>query len=344
LFDQITESDFRKKLKFGIDDKTHHVFFFYGEEDYLKHAAIEAAKTGIVSDPSFDFVYIGAAEYSAETLTTAIAAPPMFSQFRLVAVSVSFKDLRPGDVNDLIDILSEVDDGGYTVVLLSLPSDGFDPGILPKRPSPVYKKLAEVAVPVVFERVTGAKLNGWVSKHYAGNKLLADAQVCAFTVSYCSEDMFRLASEIDKVSYFVLSEGRDRVTVEDVKKIACSVSEFDAFALANAIVSGNKKLALEVLGYVKTQKKEPVEVMSEINRALCDMVAVDACKKSGMSSEQISSATGIKPYPLSRYLSGLERTDTQRLKAALDAARSADLAVKGYSKDYISIEQFICSL
>ena len=102
----------------------------------------------------------------------------------------------------------------------------------------IGKKLAEIAVPVQFDRVTGAKLNGWVSKHYTQNKLLADAQVCAFTVSYCGTDMFRLASEIDKISCYVLSRGRDRVTPDDVRAVGCTTVEFDAFALANAIIAG----------------------------------------------------------------------------------------------------------
>ncbi len=344
MFDIITDSDFRKKIKFGIDDKTPHKYFFFGDEDYLKHAAIEAAKASVPGDPSFDFAYIGSADYSEESVISAIAAPPMFGAFRLVALSLNFSDLRPAEVTSLIDIISDVDDDGYTIVLLSLPSDGFDPGILPKKPSSLFKKLSEAAVPVVFDRVSGARLNGWVSKHFGIYNLLADARECAFCVSYCGSDMFRLASEIDKIACYVLSHGGDRVTVDDIKTAGCSVTEFDSFALSNAIVAGNHRLALDVLSYVKTQKQEPTMVMGEISRAICDMYAVDTCRRAGMSAEQISAATKIKPYPLSRYMTALESLSRERLKTALELARKADAGIKNGARDYVPIELLICSL
>ena len=156
--------------------------------------------------------------------------------------------------------------------------------------------------------------------------------------------MFRLASEIDKISCYVLSRGRDRVTPDDVRAVGCTTVEFDAFALANAIIAGNKKLALSVLAYARTQKTEPVVVMSEITTALCNLVAVDTCRKAGMPSQKISEMTGLRPYPVSLCLKALETMDTGRLKKALEAAKIADAGVKGYAKDYVPIERLICSL
>ena len=67
-------------------------------------------------------------------------------------------------------------------------------------------------------------------------------------------------------------------------------------------------------------------------------------RDAGMSPEQISRETGIKPYPLGRYLTALRQIPDGALSRALDLAAEADAGVKGYSKDYIPIERFICAL
>lgn len=344
MYEPVAESDFRKRIKNGIPEGRPHAYFFYGEEDYLKRSAVAAAKEAIVSDP-FDLTEIGAATYTPEGLAASLGVPPLFSDHRLVVLTLSLTDLRPGEISDLCEAVSECTPDFPSVLLLDLPSSGFDAGTA-KRPSALFKKLAEAAVPVRFDRITGARLNGWVGRHYAGHGVLAPAGVCAFTVSYCGNEMFRLASETDKISCYVLSQGRDAVTEEDVKTAGCPAGEFDAFALANAVTGGDRRLALDILAFLKSRREDPVKIMSDIIRVFCDMSAVNTCRKAGMDSRQISEATSIKPYPLSRYTAAIDsmKDPDRTLSRALALTAGADGGVKGYGRDYLPIEMLICSL
>jgi len=343
MFDTISESDFRKRIKLGAPKGLPRKYFFFGEEDYLKTAALRLAREYVADGSGFDSVGFDALTFSPDALAEALAVPPMFGENRLVTVTLSPSDLRPSEMNSLIETAAAVEDDGWEFLIISFPAGSFDPGY-PKRPSAAFKKLAEAAVPVNFERVTGARLNGWVSKHYSENRVTADPTVCTDTVACCGTDMYRLASEIDKISYYVLASGRGTVTRADVLEAGSRVVEIDGFALANAVVRGNGAEALRVLGVMKARKDEPVAVLAEIIRVLSDMQTVAICRDGGMTPDAISAATGIKPYPLSKYLSALDHTGQGRMSELLDAARAADEAIKSGNSDFLPIEVLICSV
>lgn len=345
MYTAITEADFRKNIKNGIAEGSPRIFLFYGEEDYLKHNDVALVRDTFLSPDSvaFDYVGIGSAAYSAEALSSAVASPPMFGTDKVVSVSVSPDDLRPSELTDLCDILAAPETSESNIIIINVPDGGMDPGY-PKKPSPVLKKFAEFAQPVLFDRIAPNRLSGWVGKHYQASGVTAAPDVCAYTVDYCGTDMFRLASETDKIAYFVLAAGRTQVQKEDVKTAGCPSVEFDTFALANAMMSGRYRAALEVLGFLKSQKTEPTRIMADIIRVICDMSALNVCRKSGMTREQMSAQTGIKPYPLGRYLQALDNVSDESLKRALALAGDTDEKIKGYGADYVAIEQLICSM
>ncbi len=342
MFDTISESDFRKRIKLGAPKGLPRKYFFFGDEDYLKSAALKLARTGVGADPDFDCARIDQTNFSPDALNEALSVPPMFGDVRYVELTVSLSELRQSEINSLAEIAAGIDDGPEFLIIV-FPAGTFDPGY-PKRPSALFKKMAEAAVPVSFERVTGARLNGWVSKHYSQNGVTADGPVCNDTIACCGTDMFRLASEIDKISYYVLASGRGRAERSDVLAAASRVVEFDSFAFANAVLAGDGAAALRILGVMKSKKEEPVKVMSEIVRVICDLQTVAVCRDGGMTPDRISAATGIKPYPLSKYLGALDRSGKGRVSALLDAAVEADEKIKSGTSGYLPIELLVCSV
>jgi DNA polymerase-3 subunit delta len=344
MYETMTEAEFRKSAGSGFRGQPR-IFLFYGEEDYLKANAVNVARDALIAPDAaaFDFVSLGAAAVSAGAVAAALAAPPMFGENKLVALSFSPDGMKPSELGDILDTLEGLGPGDPNTVIMNVPDGGLDPGY-PKRPSALLKRIAEFARPVLFDRVPQNRLAAWAERHYRANGVSAAPEVCSFTVGYCGSDMYRLASEIDKISFYVLSRGASRVGEDDVRVAGCPTSGFDAFALSNAMIAGRHRQALEVLAFMRSQKAEPVRVMADIIRVICDMKAVSACTASGMTGQQISEATGIKPYPLGRYLKALETADAAAVNRALELARAADEGVKGYGDGYVAIERLICSM
>ena len=246
-------------------------------------------------------------------------------------------------MNDLLDLLA--DDGlfEYNLLMLTVPAGGIDAGS-PKRPSALLKKLAEVLVPVRFDPVSGARLREWINRHYTAAGVTVTPALCDLTSARCGESMFTLASEIDKVAYYVLADGRTEVTADDIKLVACEGGGHDAFAFANAILDRRSADALAVLSEMKARRVEPVAVMAELTRVLCDMCAVDECLEAGMPAPAICSETGLRDYPVRLYSAAVRKLPRGALAAVLAAASEADAAVKSSAQDYLPIERLICTL
>ena len=345
----LKEADFRKNIK----AVPAGAYFFFGEEDYMKSAAISASRTAVLranGDESGDYfndIRLGGADFSATALADAINAPPMMGERKIITVTgLRIDDMKAADFEDLCVTLAELarPELDYNLVILSVDSDAFDYGMLPKRPSAKLTALCEHLTPVYFERNTPAKLAAWVGKHYQHEGVFADAQLCAFTVDWCGRDMYKLSAEIHKVSAYVRAKGRDTVTADDIKTVAVPTSEYDAFAFTNAIMERRRDVALNILQDLKFRREEPIMILSEVNRVLCDLLSVKVMLDGGATVSEIASALRMHEYKAGLYVRQAKETELSRLKAAVRSCDDADKALKLSSKGYLALEKLICSL
>ncbi|MBE6547442.1 MAG: DNA polymerase III subunit delta [Ruminococcaceae bacterium] len=340
--DIIKEADFRREIK----SKPKSAYLFFGEEDYLKSHALNAAKDALCPDITFAMfnqMAFDALSYSADALIDAIMPMPMMADRKLITVTgLNLNAFKPAEANALCQALSMLDEYDYNTVIISVASDRFDYGILPKRPSKLLSKLSEFLTPVYFEKISPARLYTWVGKHYSHNGVSASAEICKLTVDRCGRDMFSLSSETDKISFYVLAQGRNEVTPDDVVKVSVPAAEFDAFAFSNALTSGNRERALAVLGDMKFRRVDPIIIMSEIISNICDALSVELLAADGRTSYEISDALRMHEYKVSLLLKSKRGVD--RLKNMLEKCRTADLELKMSRDGYTTLEKLICTI
>ncbi len=337
----INDTELRRQIRSSCASS----YLFFGEEDYLKLHAISLVRQSICNDPSlavFNDLKLDSLTYSPAALLDMITALPMMADRKLITVTgLDFNAMKQGEFDELLGVLSQLPDYDYSTVIICADSDRFDPGFLPKRPSGMLSKLSEHLTPVQFEKSTPAKLAAWVGKHYEHNGVHADSDVCMFTVEYCGRDMFTLGKETDKISYYVLSQSRDRVTADDVRYIGSSVSEYDAFAFTNAISRGQKDAALSVLSEMKKKRTDPIFIMSEVARTVCECVSVQSLLSDGMTHAEISKVVGIHEYKVSLIAKSCRIKDP---RALLLKCRRADIDIKTSQDGYEVLEKLICTM
>ncbi len=345
----LKEADFRKELKTSPTGG----YLFFGEEDYMKSASLRMARQSIAeSDPAaaamaaFNDIRLDGLDFSPAALLDAMAVPPMGAERKIISVTgLNFNTLRAADLDKLCEALAEIPAYPYNLVIFSSAADTLDPGNLPKKPSELLSTLGEYLCPVYFERNSPAKLAGWVQKHYLHSGVQADPRVCQFTVEYCGRNMFTLAGEVDKVAFYVRAKGRDTATEADVRIAAIPAMEYDAFAFTNAIMERRRADALDILADLKLRRVEPLYILSEVSRVVCDLLAVRTLSDGGQTSAEIASALKMHEYRVGLYLKQARKTDTDLLQSAVSACQTADRALKRAATDgYGVIERLICSL
>ena len=82
--------------------------------------------------------------------------------------------------------------------------------------------------------------------------------------------MTGLAGEMEKLIAYELAHGRTSVPPQDVPLVTSPGVREDAFALANAVLSGDRTAALAALDVCRKRKAEPIAVLASLARVMCD--------------------------------------------------------------------------
>lgn len=340
----LKDADFRRELK----SQPRAGYLFFGDEDYLKIHAIRTAREVVCPDPTFAMfneMRLDATDFDAQKLQDALMPMPMMADRKLVTLTgLNFNAMRQSELDDLCDVLSTLGEFDYNLLIVSAAADCLDPGYLPRRPSAVLKKLGEFLAPVLFERSTPKQLAAWVGKHFAHNGVNAAPELCAHMIDYCGRSMFSLASEVDKLSFYVLSHGRTEATEADLRLVCTPAIEYDAFDFANAVMEGRRETALAILGDYKLRRVDPIIILSDVIRVFCDMQAIYALRKEGMAPPDIAAATKIHEYRVGLYLRGMGQDPQARLRRAIEACAEADAALKLSPQGYGALERLICTV
>ena len=341
----ISEADFRKQMKQGLSGG----YLFFGDEDYLKQFDLDAARRQIAPEEAFAFfndLRLDALDFTADKLIDALMPLPMGADAKIVSVTGLTPDtMKPTELDALCAALGMIRDYDYNVVIVSVPAGAMNVGYLPKRPSATLTKLAEHLTPVQFDRSTPARLAAWCGKHFEHNGVTASPELCRLLIDLAGQDMFVLAHEVDKISYYVLAENRRDVTEADIRTVAIASSEYDAFAFANALLESRYEDALAVLSTMKQRRVEPILALSEIPRVFCDLYTVSSLSASGKTDAEIHKQTKMHEYKVGLYRKSARASGKERLLRAIALATEADAILKGSPSDgYAAIERLICAL
>lgn len=338
----IKEADFRKEIK----STPASGYLFFGDEDYMKKFALDTAVSALSPEPAFSFfneIRLDSFSYSPEALVDALMPAPMMADRKIVILSgLDFTAMKQGELDLLCKALESLGEYDYNTLIINTSADRFDPGFLPKKPSNTLQKLSEYLVPVQFEKNSPARLASWVEKHLEHNGVNASPDVCSFIIERCGRDMFNLANETDKLSFYVLSEGRQEVTRKDVLTVAIPVGEYDAFAFTNAIGARRRDDALEILRDMKGRKLDPIIIISEITRTVCEMLTVAIMRADGFTQKEISEKTKIHEYRVGVIMRTLP--NEEMCKRMLCRCSDADLEIKSSRDGYAVLERLICTI
>ena len=345
----IKEDAFRKELKKGLSGG----YLFFGEEDYMKSYSVGAARKAVCGDETFALfndMTIDVIDYSASALLDALMPMPMMTEQKIVVVNgLNLTALKAKEIDDLCEVLETLLEYNYNVLIISVPANMIEEGNLPKYPSAILKRLGEYLTPVQFEPITGAKLVSWVGKHFDHNGAEASPEVCSFLINYAGRSMYTLANETEKLSYYVLSNGRKKVTREDVLNVSVAELTTDAFTLTNALLDGRNEDAMNALAAMKFRRVEPIMLLSEVSKTVSDLVAVKALVDEGRTSAEIATLMSTKTQKMGEYRARLYAQSAAgkswaKLREALDLCVEADLSMKLSQSGYGVIEKLVCSI
>lgn len=355
----MTESELRSEVK-----APRGMYFFYGDEDYMKNHYAAQMKAAVVTDPgfaAFNYARFADDSYDLEAIREAVLAPPVMAEKKLVDISLSNLDkfLSEKERTALLEMLADAfdDDGGdgmalsmfgdaanvadSVVVILRVAADGFDAGNA-KRPSAFLKNAGKIMKTVQFDYQTDARLVRWIERHFAEYGLTIPQAVSMRILNLCGRSMYRLSGELAKTAAYAAESGRTEVTMEDVEATVTRTDEDDAFRLANCVLEGNIPAALDALAVKMRKKEEPIIVLSQITRVFCDLAVAAHALEEGISSAEFAKMMKMHTYKAGLYMTAAKSRPAAYFDRAAARCAEADRKIKSTPLGYEVIERLIC--
>ncbi len=341
---------FKDELKRG----PHGVYFFCGEEDYMKQYYLHEAEKLIVGlRDSLSLIRITGDEFSPDALEEALSSVAMTDFFSMVEecetgkrlielYEVDFKSLKPSELTKVCEMLEKKVDEDTIVIIFSTVAE------LPLDSKPhqnIIKELSRVAQTVEFKLESDAKLINWISRMATKQKLSLSPDMCRYILERVGHNMLMLKNEVEKLCAYAVANGKDTVSRAEIDRIVCANMEISPFDFANALMRRDAKTAFSILSDMKMRGEEPIVILSTVTRVINELIGVRGCLDKGMTRDETAAKTKMHAYKVKLYSESLKNTDINMLFKTAKAAQSADVLLKSAPVDsYMIIERLICEL
>ena len=340
----MNEKEFRAAIKNGLSGG----YLIYGDEEYLKDRLVPMAVKSVVGDDDFSSVnLIETDENSFEPsfLEDALSSVPMMAEKCCAVCRVRFSELDEHEREAVYTALDILRRDPPVVLLFVIPAGYFDAGNVKKgKPSAEYRELTGYLEPVETPYQMASVLKKWAAKRFSSDGIAARDDALTYLVETAGPDMYSLSNEIEKITCFALSKKAATLDKETVLAVCSESGELDAFALSNAVVSGNREGALAAVRECRDKRMNPVSVIARMTSEFSNMLFVSVCMNNGMIKSEIAKKLGIHEFRVGKYMEALRDTDASAVRAVIERCVEVDTALKSSSGGFELLERFVCTI
>jgi len=309
------------------------LYFFHGEEHYLRDHYLQQLKKKLLDGPAEDFNYhrFTQENMNLRSFADAVEAMPMMAEHSLVQVDdYDLSRLNEDDREVLTAILSDIPEYCTVVFLFDTVEFKFD-GRQKK-----FKEALDRGLSVEFARQSQRELNTWIRRHFHSfGKEIGDRQ-CEYLTFVTGGTMTALGAEISKIAAYTSG---DVVTEQDINAVVIPVLDAEIFDITDAIAEGNYEKALLKLRTLLQMQEEPIYLLgaigSSMRRLLYARTCMNAGKGEGALSDMLKAATGRAPhsYVLQKTMSTARRLTDEFCIRAVTLCMETDEKLKSFSGD-----------
>ncbi len=342
----INESELKNQIKQGLSG----VYLLAGEEEYLKRYYLlrmrEAVLTGEGLE-SFNHTVVDYLDGGFGTLINDISTTPFMQEKRLCElVGFNFNGAKDAQLKALSEIVSEAESNDECVFIIYADTDLYDVSKGSRAQAKVKNALGDGVKTVIFEKSTPQKLSVWIKRHVEHEGLVITDADSAFMIERCGRSMQMLSGEIEKLCAYKKAHGEREIRREDIIYICSRVEEIGAFALANAVLSGDTRELFRVLSEYKRGESDikPKGILSSVCSVYSSLYMIKELSDGGLDESGIARKLKLHEYKVRLYLRTAKSIPTQKLERAIDLCTVADSEMKLGFSDFIALERLLCSI
>lgn len=311
----------KKDVREGAKEK---VYLVWGDEeflrDYYKTALIDKTLDKDFAD--FNFKQYTTKKPDNDEVEGFMSSYPCMSKKKIIYIKDSglFKKISEDDKKFWLEFLKDLPD--FAIIIFSEKQ-------VDKR-NALYKLVSSEFCCDEFPYQKLPELKSWIIRYFAKyEKNISDTDA-EYLVECCSESMYILKSEIEKLANY---KTKARViTKDDIDKCACKIPESRVFKMIDDILAGNIKAAGEKLSELKLLKEEPIALNAAVFSKY-SMYRKEKMLSKTLSPREIALKLKTKDFFVNLDLKALKNTDIKKIDEVLLACRNLDFKVKSGASD-----------
>jgi len=325
----------RTELDRSLREGLRPLYLLLGSEVYLRRVVSKTITEAALSRTLLREFNESAFSLLSDPVQSAIAAAeqlPMMSDMRVVRIR-DFARLREADEDTLIRYLNNP---APTTVMIFIADE------LDKRKKS-SKVLLDTCTVVEFAPLKDSEAKAWVKTRSKELKVSADDQVLSELIRLVGTDVQTLFNELEKLASAAASSG-DRITLDLVDELIGRSRELSNFELADHLMAGNRKRALETLHRLLEDGAEPVMLVGLI-AGNYHRLALGKHLLTRGGREEVFRNISLPPFKRDSYISTLQRSSAAKIARGIQLTAAADLAIKtSQATPRLQLELLVCEL
>jgi DNA polymerase III subunit delta len=326
----LTRTELDRSLREGL----RPLYLLLGPEIYLRRVASQTITETALSRTMLREFNESAFSLLSDQVQAAVAAAeqlPMMSETRVVRIR-DFARLREADEDILIRYLNNP---SPSTVMIFVADD------LDKRKKS-SKVLLDTCTVVEFSPLKDAEAKAWAKSRLKELKVSADDQVLSELIRLVGTDVQTLANELDKLAS--AAAATSRITLDHVDELIGRSRELSNFELADHLMAGNRKKALETLHRLLEDGAEPVMLVGLI-AGNYHRLALGKHLLARGGREEVFRNISLPPFKRDSYISTLQRSTATKIARGIQLTAATDLAIKtSQATPRLQLEMLVCEL
>ncbi|MBA4405864.1 DNA polymerase III subunit delta [bacterium] len=309
--------------KFLTKEKSLPVYFLCGEDQYTIDLAldtIEKAFTPLVLS-DFDKEIINAEKNQSLTQLLDLAYSFPFGGGKKLFIIKNFEKFN--DKKELVGYIKNPPE--FTILVFTQPEKISDPSKEPYASLLTNRALFEARI------ATGEELIDWLLKKSKQHGINFTRDLAQLLVDIVGEEKNLLEIQLQKFLNYL--SDKEKVTTEDVVRLASPTKEFTIFNLQDAIGKGNKAKAIEVAYNLLDSGMEIIAIINMLSKFVLTVSQIMELVRSGINDNEAARSAGVSWGYYVNCKKASYMLNDERLLNASRALLTADIATKSSSAD-----------
>ena len=247
------------------------------------------------------------------------AAPSLFATQKII--DLRLRTGKPG--REGAKVLTEWADSPDPNMVLLVSCEQWDAG---SRKSKWAASLAKAGQRVDIWPIKAHELPGWLEQRMRQHGMQPEPEVVRLLADRLEGNLLAAKQEIDRLA---LIKGAGTVTVDDVLKVVADSSRFDAFALAEHMLTGNLRDGLRVAAGLKRMGTPLPLLLGALLRELKTTEAFRLAMRGGEQETTVFRRLNVWQNRQNTVRSAARRLDTRKLFGAFKMLSLIDRQSKG---------------